>query len=64
MFDTGYSDAFIKNAYKMGINLIDLNYISFSHGHPDHTWGMTDLFRLFMEAKSGGRNFYLPISGN
>jgi 7,8-dihydropterin-6-yl-methyl-4-(beta-D-ribofuranosyl)aminobenzene 5'-phosphate synthase len=48
----------------MGINLIDLNYISFSHGHPDHTWGMTDLFRLFMEAKSGGRNFYLPISGN
>ena len=40
LFDTGYSDVFIKNAQKMQINLQDLDYIVFSHGHNDHTGGL------------------------
>ncbi|QWH42776.1 MBL fold metallo-hydrolase (plasmid) [Bacillus mycoides] len=51
LFDTGYSDAFIKNAEKMRIDLRDLDWVALSHGHVDHTWGLTHLIRLHMEAK-------------
>lgn len=54
LFDTGYSDAFIKNADKMRIDLRNLNYVVLSHGHVDHTWGLTHLIRLHMEAKNEG----------
>lgn len=60
LFDTGYSDAFIKNAYKMGIDLTSLDYVVFSRGHPDHTWGFTDLFRLLMEAKNNKKEVEMP----
>ena len=40
LFDTGYSDAFIKNAEQMGIDLGALTYIVLSHGHNDHTRGL------------------------
>lgn len=40
LFDTGYSDIFIKNAGKMGIELENTDYIVLSHGHNDHTWGL------------------------
>ena len=43
LFDCGYSDIFFKNAGKMGINLLFLNYLVFSHGHLDHTWGLNTL---------------------
>lgn len=39
LFDTGYSDVFIRNAKTMSINLDKLNKIVFSHGHNDHTGG-------------------------
>ncbi|AMM95731.1 beta-lactamase (plasmid) [Peribacillus simplex] len=51
LFDTGYSDAFMKNAEKMRIDLRDLDWVALSHGHVDHTWGVTHLIRLHMEAK-------------
>lgn len=54
LFDTGYSDIFIKNAEKMRINLRELDFIALSHGHVDHTWGLTHLIRLHMEAKNEG----------
>lgn len=44
LFDTGYSDAFIKNAEKMGIDLGTLTCIVLSHGHNDHTRGLTFLW--------------------
>ena len=47
LFDTGYSDMFIKNADMMEINLCNLDYIVFSHGHPDHTWGLKYLIDLY-----------------
>lgn len=40
LFDTGYSDIFIKNAKKMNINLENLNKLVISHGHNDHTGGL------------------------
>ena len=43
LFDVGYSDIFMKNAHKMGIHLKNINYVILSHGHLDHTWGMSHL---------------------
>lgn len=49
LFDVGYSDAFIKNAVKLKIDLTEVDYLVLSHGHLDHTWGLDPLARLFME---------------
>ena len=43
LFDTGYSDAFMYNADKMGIDLGNLTHIVLSHGHNDHTGGLAYL---------------------
>jgi len=51
LFDVGYSDAFIANARKMGVNLLRSDFIVLSHGHLDHTWGLDPLLRLYSEAK-------------
>ena len=41
LFDTGYSDVFLKNADKLGINLHDdVEKIALSHGHWDHGDGL------------------------
>lgn len=40
LFDTGYSDAFMKNAKKMNIDLNKVNKLIISHGHDDHTRGL------------------------
>lgn len=50
LFDTGYSDIFIKNALNMGINFLDLDYIVLSHGHYDHTWGLAHYLTYYMSA--------------
>ncbi len=44
LFDTGYSNAFIKNAKKMEIDLNKIDKIAISHGHNDHTGGIKALF--------------------
>ena len=51
LFDVGYSDAFIKNARKLSIGLLDFDFVVLSHGHLDHTWGLVPLVRLYTEAK-------------
>jgi 7,8-dihydropterin-6-yl-methyl-4-(beta-D-ribofuranosyl)aminobenzene 5'-phosphate synthase len=58
LFDAGYSDAFLKNAQRMGQNLRQLNWIVLSHGHFDHTWGLDVLIRHYFESISAK----LPIS--
>lgn len=40
LFDTGYSDVFLQNAKKAGIDLSQAGYVVLSHGHNDHTWGV------------------------
>ncbi len=51
LFDAGYSDAFIRNAEKMGIHLLDIDVVVLSHGHLDHTWGLYHLIKLYTEAR-------------
>lgn len=43
LFDTGYSDTFIGNAERMGLDLRRLDYVVLSHGHYDHIWGLSKL---------------------
>lgn len=40
LFDTGYSDAFIKNANLMNIDSKNIDGIVISHGHEDHSNGL------------------------
>jgi 7,8-dihydropterin-6-yl-methyl-4-(beta-D-ribofuranosyl)aminobenzene 5'-phosphate synthase len=49
LFDVGYSDAFITNARKLSVDLLDVDFVVLSHGHLDHTWGLIPLIRLYME---------------
>ena len=51
LFDVGYSNAFIVNAQKMGVNLLQSDFVVLSHGHLDHTWGLDPLLKLYTEAK-------------
>lgn len=50
LFDTGYSDGFLRNAQRLGIDLTNLDYVVLSHGHLDHSWGLVPLIRLFTNA--------------
>lgn len=50
LFDCGYSDVFIKNAFKLGINLKNITDIVFSHGHNDHTGGLIYLKKMYQES--------------
>lgn len=43
LFDTGYSDMFMLNAYGLGIDLKDIDMVILSHGHWDLTWGLSYL---------------------
>lgn len=47
LFDAGYSDIFLSNAEKMGIDLRGLTHIVLSHGHNDHSRGLQFLFARF-----------------
>jgi len=61
LFDTGYSGLLCSNAGKMGIDLLDLDYIVLSHGHIDHTGGLPSLMRLFLEAAIEERPHRVPM---
>ena len=60
LFDVGYSDAFITNAQKLTINLLDLDFVALSHGHLDHTWGLIPLIRLYTEGMIEGLKVKKP----
>lgn len=46
LFDAAYSDAFLKNAADMQIDLTKAEAILLSHGHNDHTGGLAPLLEL------------------
>jgi len=60
LFDLGYSDAFLNNGVKMGIDFFDLDAIVISHSHLDHTWGMEPLLKRFNEELMEGRTYKRP----
>ena len=47
LFDTGYSDAFLRNAQSLGIDLGAITHLVLSHGHNDHTGGLHTLLDSF-----------------
>ena len=50
LFDTAYSDAFLKNGKDMGIDLKAVDKLVLSHGHDDHTGGLKFYFDRKMES--------------
>ncbi len=60
LFDLGYSDAFLINGSKMGIDFLDLDVIAISHSHLDHTWGMEPLLKRYNETLMEGKLYKRP----
>lgn len=60
LFDAGYSDAFITNAQKLGIDLLDIDTVVLSHGHQDHTWGLDHLIQYYSEQRWLGKEIPTP----
>jgi 7,8-dihydropterin-6-yl-methyl-4-(beta-D-ribofuranosyl)aminobenzene 5'-phosphate synthase len=60
LFDSGYSDIFIRNSQKMGLDLSHLNFLALSHSHMDHTWGLDPLVRYYSELKTAGLSCSKP----
>lgn len=56
LFDCGYSDVLRRNAASLGLDLAGLDQVVLSHGHNDHTWGLSPLMACLAErAASDGR---------
>ncbi len=49
LLDCGYSDNFIQNAEKLGIDLLLADYVVLSHGHWDHTGGLKHLIKYYKD---------------
>jgi 7,8-dihydropterin-6-yl-methyl-4-(beta-D-ribofuranosyl)aminobenzene 5'-phosphate synthase len=60
LFDTGYSDLFLDNAHKIGIDPLLSDRIVLSHGHLDHTGGLDALVKRHIEASIEGREMVRP----
>ena len=50
LFDTGYSNVFLANADRMGLDLLGVDTVVLSHAHLDHTWGLQHLIQRHAEA--------------
>lgn len=53
LFDSGYSDVFIKNAELLNIDLTKVSKVVLSHGHNDHTRGLRFFCEQFDTAGMG-----------
>jgi len=55
LFDVGYSDVFLRNALRMGLDLCALDTVILSHGHLDHLGGLPWLMRFWQTQPSAAR---------
>ena len=46
LWDTGQSSLFLENAQKMGVEIGKVSYVALSHGHYDHTGGLSAILML------------------
>lgn len=51
LFDVGASDKFLLNAKMLGIDIGDVDYLILSHGHFDHTGGLSHFIGANKKAK-------------
>ncbi len=49
LYDTGYSDKYIKNAQELGIDLRAADYVIISHAHYDHCGGLKYLLQYYRD---------------
>ena len=57
LFDCGTTDAFIKNAYNMQVDLANVTDIVLSHSHFDHVGGLMRLQSLYRKFEYVGIDF-------
>ena len=69
LFDTGQGNVLAGNAWKLGVRLEDAEAVVLSHGHYDHTGGLTDALRgdrpveLFLHPAALERKFACTRNG-
>ena len=51
LFDTGYSDVYMKNARLMGLDLSRVDKLVISHGHVDHTGGLVAFSQQYWQKR-------------
>ncbi len=51
LLDTGASDLFVRNAAKLNVDLTAVDYVFISHGHADHTGGLSAFLNMNQKAK-------------
>ncbi|MBN2019286.1 MAG: MBL fold metallo-hydrolase [Sedimentisphaerales bacterium] len=51
LFDTGQSGIVVENAKKLGVDLADTDAVVISHGHYDHTGGLSAVLDIATKAK-------------
>lgn len=61
LFDVGYSGVFMENATKMGLSVLDTDYLVLSHGHDDHTGGLVELIKRQIENQRNVGAVYSPM---
>lgn len=60
LFDTGYSDILLKNAFKLKLDVRQVTEIIFSHRHNDHTGGLYFIRKLYQDSRELGIDYNPP----